>query len=86
MLRAGSVFNDLGATVAWNLARDEEQQSRFEGRATEATVPKRHARAFGEFIEREGQSFLERIDEWLTRTGSEKRTRRRSSDWVSACT
>ncbi|MGB5589252.1 MAG: DUF6502 family protein [Gammaproteobacteria bacterium] len=67
MLRAGSVFNDLGATVAWNLARDEEQQSRFEGRATEATVPKRHARAFGEFIEREGQSFLERIDEWLTR-------------------
>jgi len=67
MVRAGSVLNDLGNTVAWNLARDEHQQSRFEGRATESKVPKRQARAFGEFLETEGQAFLERVDEWLTR-------------------
>jgi len=66
MVRAGSVLNDIGDTVAWNLARDEKQQSRFEGRAMESTVPKRQAQAFGEFLETEGQSFLERIDEWLT--------------------
>lgn len=66
MLRAGSVLNDIGNTVASNLAREQSGESRFEGRATESSIPARHAAAFGEFVESEGQSFLERVDAWLT--------------------
>ncbi|MGB5621422.1 MAG: DUF6502 family protein [Gammaproteobacteria bacterium] len=66
MLRAGSVLNDIGNTVAWNLAREQSCESRFEGRATESGIPARHAEAFGEFVEAEGQSFLERVDAWLS--------------------
>lgn len=67
MLRAGSVLNDVGNTVAWNLSRGQSGESRFEGRATESRIPAQHAAAFAEFVESEGQSFLERVDAWLTR-------------------
>jgi hypothetical protein len=71
MVRAGSVLKDIGTTVAWNLAREETGESRFEGRATESGIPERHAGAFAEFLETEGQSFLERIDAWLSRHQAE---------------
>jgi hypothetical protein len=71
MVRAGSVMKDIGTTVAWNLAREETGESRFEGRATESTIPERHAGAFAEYLETEGQSFLERIDAWLSRHQAE---------------
>jgi len=67
VLRAGSVLNDLGNTVGWNLARSSDGESRFEGRATETDIPLRHAKAFRELLETEGQAFLERIDAWLAR-------------------
>lgn len=77
VIRAGSVINDLGTTVGWNLARESDIGSRFEGRATETRIPLHHAAAFCDFLEDEGQAFLERVDAWLTshRSGKENESR-----------
>lgn len=66
VLRSGYVLRDLGETVAYNLHRDADQPSRFERCAEVANVPTSAVAEFREFIEREGQAFLERVDEWLT--------------------
>jgi len=65
VIRAGSVVNDLGSTVAWNLVRPEGAPSRIEGRATEPRVPVRRVTEFREFLEEHGQAFLELVDRWL---------------------
>ena len=65
VLRTGDVVADLGQTVAWNLTREPEEPTRFEGRATEPRVPSEHLPAFRDFLEQEGQAFLERTDRWL---------------------
>ena len=65
VLRAGSVMQDLGNTIAHNLALEEGQPTRFEGRATNEVLRAVDSRAFRAFLEREGQAFLERVDEWL---------------------
>jgi hypothetical protein len=65
VLRTGEVVADLGRTVAWNLTREPEEPTRFEGRATEPRVPSEHLPAFRDFLEQEGQAFLERTDRWL---------------------
>jgi len=62
----GSVLHDVGATLAHNLTRDETELPRFERRAVSLTVDARCLPAFRAFLEREGQAFLERIDDWLT--------------------
>ncbi len=72
VLRSGSVLNDLGETVAYNLHRDANQPTRFERRAEVANVPIADIAEFREFIEVEGQAFLERVDEWLTEHEDEK--------------
>jgi hypothetical protein len=64
--RAGAVVADLAATVEYNLARDANEPSRFEGRAQNRHIDPRHLPAFRAFMEREGQAFLERCDEWLS--------------------
>jgi hypothetical protein len=66
MLRAGAVLRDLGNTVAYNLDREDGAATRFEGRATNVQMRTKDAKAFRAFLEREGQGFLERIDEWLS--------------------
>ena len=66
VLRSGSVLADLGATVAENLFR-AEPGTRFEGRATNARVPRGARRAFREYLEARGMEFLEDIDRWLSR-------------------
>lgn len=66
-LQAGSVMEDAGEAVHHNLVRAPEEPAWFVGRATNARIPKRHAAAFDEFIEQEGQSFLERVDAWLSK-------------------
>lgn len=63
--RAGSVINDLGETVTWNLARPEGSASRFEGRATEPRVAVSQVPEFRAFLEMHGQAFLETVDRWL---------------------
>lgn len=66
MLRSGSVLADIGETVAYNLHRGESDPSRFERRATNTNMPPEAAGAFRDFLEREGQAFLEKVDAWLT--------------------
>lgn len=64
---SGSVLEDLGETVAYNLYRNETDLPRFERRATNTRVPKSAVPEFQAFLEKEGQAFLERVDEWLTK-------------------
>lgn len=66
MLRSGSVLQDIGYTVAYNLHRSEDDASRFERRATNTRMPKQAIPEFRAFIETEGQAFLEKVDAWLT--------------------
>lgn len=64
--RAGSVLADIGRTVTHNLYRDAKDKSRFEARATNTNIPTAAMPAWRKFIYREGQQFLERVDDWLT--------------------
>jgi hypothetical protein len=62
----GSVLHDIGRTWEYNLMRDPGQRSRFERRAVNLKVDPRSLVEFREFLEAEGQAFLERIDDWLS--------------------
>lgn len=64
--RAGTVLEDLGTTVAHNLARTGNTAPRFERRATNLCVDARAINAFRRYLERVGQQFLENIDAWLS--------------------
>jgi hypothetical protein len=64
--RAGAVIADLATTVEHNLSRDADAPPRFEGRAQNRHIDPRQLPAFRAFMEREGQAFLERCDEWLS--------------------
>jgi hypothetical protein len=65
VFRAGSVLQDLGNTIDYNLVRGADDATRFEGRATNANVRNVDVKAFRAFLETEGQDLLERVDEWL---------------------
>jgi hypothetical protein len=67
VVRAGSMLEDLGTTVSFNLGKAPDEVSRFAGRATNTRIRTADARRFRTFLEDEGQAFLERIDEWLSR-------------------
>jgi hypothetical protein len=67
VVRGGSMLEDLGTTVSFNLGKDEDELSRFAGRAINTRIRTTDARRFRTFLEAEGQAFLERIDEWLSR-------------------
>jgi hypothetical protein len=62
----GSVLHDIGATWEYNLMREPSQRSRFERRAVNLQVDREAVPAFREFLETEGQAFLERMDDWLS--------------------
>jgi hypothetical protein len=64
--RAGAVIADLATTVEHNLSREAAEPPRFEGRAQNRHIDPRQLPAFRAFMEREGQAFLERCDEWLS--------------------
>ena len=66
VMSSGSVMEDLGNTVAWNLYREDEDAPRFERRAHNIRMPETARPEFQAFLEDEGQLFLERVDEWLT--------------------
>lgn len=66
ILSSGSVLQDLGNTVAHNLYRKSDEPARFERRATNTRIPPAAVPLFQAFLEREGQAFLERVDEWLS--------------------
>jgi hypothetical protein len=67
VFRAGSVLQDIGNSVDYNLVRQSDEPTRFEGRATSANLRAVDAAKYREFLEAEGQAFLERVDEWLAR-------------------
>jgi hypothetical protein len=67
VVRGGSMLEDLGTTVSFNLGKDEDELSRFAGRAINTRIRTTDARRFRTFLETEGQAFLERVDEWLSR-------------------
>jgi len=62
----GSVLQDLGTTFEHNISRDETDPPRFERRAISLRVDVKALPQFRELLEREGQAFLERIDDWIT--------------------
>jgi len=66
MLRSGSVLEDIAYTVAYNLNRKPEDPSHFERRATNTKIPAKAVPEFHEFVQKEGQAFLELVDAWLT--------------------
>lgn len=66
MLRTGKLLEDVGSTADYNLYREADDPSRFERRATNTHIPENAISAFRDFVEAEGQSFLERVDAWLT--------------------
>ncbi len=66
MLTSGSVMEDMGETVAYNLHRSADELARFERRATNTRMPKAVIPAFKRFLDREAQAFLERVDNWLS--------------------
>ncbi|MFO1426668.1 MAG: DUF6502 family protein [Steroidobacteraceae bacterium] len=76
VLRAGSVLADLGATVVHDLTCGPDVPLRFERRAENDRIDARHLPAFRAMLEQEGQAFLERIDDWLTRHESDAETAR----------
>jgi hypothetical protein len=61
----GSVLHDVGTTFEHNLFRDETERPRFERRAISLRVDPRSLPEFCEFLEQEGQAFLERMDDWI---------------------
>ncbi len=66
MVVSGSVLEDIGETVAYNLNRSADDLARFERRATNTMMPKTIIPDFKQFLDLEGQAFLERVDAWLT--------------------
>lgn len=69
LLRAGSVINDLSSTLYYNLYKADATKNKplhFERRATNIQMSPEKAEAFREFVEQEGQAFLEKIDAWLS--------------------
>jgi len=67
ILRAGSVIEDLADTVVFDLTAPEDARLRFERRAENSLIDRRHVAAFQDFLEDEGMAFLERVDAWLSR-------------------
>jgi Family of unknown function (DUF6502) len=61
----GSVLHDVATTFEHNLFRDETEQPRFERRAISLRVDPRSLPLFCQLLEREGQAFLERMDDWI---------------------
>lgn len=69
ILRAGSVLFDIAHTLEHNLYKADPTTNkplRFERRATNIQMPVEAEAAFRQFVEAEGQAFLEKIDAWLT--------------------
>jgi hypothetical protein len=69
LVRTGSVLEDIGNNLEYNLRQDRpaDKRTRFEGRAWNADIPATAAKEFRDYLEDEGQAMLERMDEWLAR-------------------
>jgi hypothetical protein len=66
MAIGASLLRDHADTVVYDLTRGGGDAARLARRAHNARVDARALPAFRKFLEREGQAFLERVDDWLT--------------------
>jgi hypothetical protein len=62
----GTVLADVATTYAHNLAHEADAAPRFERAAVNDRVAANATEEFRQFLDREGQAFLERVDAWLT--------------------
>lgn len=65
--QAGQALYDHGQTVCHNLDSSSRHERRFERMASVSMLPRSELQAFRDFVEQEGQAFLESIDAWLSR-------------------
>jgi hypothetical protein len=61
-----SVLSDISSTIEHNFDADRGAPTRFERRAVNLRVDRRALPEFTKLLEREGQTFLERMDDWLS--------------------
>jgi hypothetical protein len=73
----GTVIADVATTYVHNLTRGGKEVKRFERAAVNDQMPRAAVAGFAELLEREGQAFLERIDQWLTARESKARGKRK---------
>ncbi|MDH3587919.1 MAG: DUF6502 family protein [Gammaproteobacteria bacterium] len=71
VLRAGSVWHDLGETINHNLTRGKSEPGRFEGRATNSRLSRKAVAALQQMVEEKAQALLEESDQWLSDHESE---------------
>ncbi|RYG88404.1 hypothetical protein EON77_00670 [bacterium] len=64
--QASAALHDHATTIAWNIDASRSTPARFERMASNRALPRRHVRAFEEFVQGEGQALLSRIDQWLS--------------------
>jgi hypothetical protein len=62
----GTVLADVATTYVHNLTRGPKTPARFERQAVSDRVKASALPEFQDFLNREGQEFLERLDAWLT--------------------
>ena len=71
VLRAGSVWHDLGETINHNLTRAKSEPGRFEGRATNSRLSRKAVASLHQMVEEKAQALLEETDQWLSDHESE---------------
>jgi hypothetical protein len=62
----GSVMADVARTYAHNMTRSAKTAARFERAAVNDRIAATAVPAFLQLLNKEGQAFLERMDQWLT--------------------
>jgi len=62
----GTVLSDVATTFGHNMTRASKVPTRFERSAVNDRIAASALPEFTEFLEREGQAFLEKVDAWLT--------------------
>jgi hypothetical protein len=72
--QACTAMHDHAATIAYNVNAKRRGPARFERMATHLSLPRRHQRDFENYLQTEGQEFLERIDHWLTERAAGRET------------
>jgi len=63
----GTVIADVATTYVHNLTRTSSTVPRFERAASNARIAASAVPEFRNFLNREGQAFLERVDNWLAK-------------------
>lgn len=67
-----SSIRDLASAVGYNFTRPAEAPALFERRAVNLRIEARALPEFRDLLEREGQAFLMRIDDWLSAHEAER--------------